>query len=68
MLGKPSTMPDSDIASVLTSTDCSNSEVFVHVELQKKILSVNSPWYQTIVMSTLSNMPRDFGNLTSTPH
>ena len=58
MLGKPSTKPDSDFASVLTSTDCSNSEVFVHVGLQEKILSVNSPWYQTIVMSTLSNMPK----------
>ena len=33
MLGKPSTRPDSDFASVLTSTDCSNSEVFVHVGL-----------------------------------
>ena len=31
MLAKPS---DSDFASVLTSTDCSNSEVFVHVGLQ----------------------------------
>ena len=33
LLGKPSTMPDSDFASVLTSTDCSNSVVFVHVGL-----------------------------------
>ena len=33
MLGKPSTRPESDFASVLTSTDCSNSEVFVHVGL-----------------------------------
>ena len=34
MLEKPSTMPDSDLASVLTSTDFSNSEVFVHAGLQ----------------------------------
>ena len=40
MLGNPSTMPDSDFVSVLTSTDCSNSEVFVHVGLQYKILLV----------------------------
>ena len=33
MLGKPSTRPDSDFASVLTSTECSNPEVFVHVGL-----------------------------------
>ena len=33
MLGKPSTRPDSDFASVITSTDCSNLEVFVHVGL-----------------------------------
>ena len=33
MLGKPSTRPDSDFASVLTSTDCSNSEIFFHVGL-----------------------------------
>ena len=33
MLGKPSTRPDSDFASVITSTDCSNPEVFVHVGL-----------------------------------
>ena len=33
MLGKPSTRPDSVFASVSTSTDCSNPEVFVHVEL-----------------------------------
>ena len=30
MLGKPSTMLDSDFASVLTSTDCLSSELFVH--------------------------------------
>ena len=41
MLGKPSTRLDSDFASVLTSTDCSNSKVFFHVELQKKILLAN---------------------------
>ena len=34
MLGKPSIMPDSDFVSLLTSTDCSNSEVFVHDGLQ----------------------------------
>ena len=33
MLREPSTWPDSDFASVLTSTDCSNPEVFVHVAL-----------------------------------
>ena len=33
MLGKPSTSSDSDFASVLTSTDCSSPEVFVHVAL-----------------------------------
>ena len=33
MLGKPSTRPDSDFASVLTATECSNPEVFVHVGL-----------------------------------
>ena len=33
MLGKPSTRPDSDFASVLTSTDCSNPEAFVQVGL-----------------------------------
>ena len=33
MPGKPATRPDSDFASVLTSTDCSNPEVFVHVEV-----------------------------------
>ena len=33
MLGKPSTRPDSDFASVLNSTECSNPEVFVHVGL-----------------------------------
>ena len=31
MLGKPWTRSDSDFASVLTSTECSNPEVFVHV-------------------------------------
>ena len=41
MLGKPSTMPDSDFASVLTSTDCSNSEVFVHVGQVITILTCN---------------------------
>ena len=51
MLGKPSTRPDSDFATVLTSTDCSNPEVFVHVGLSTEILSVNSPWYQTIECS-----------------
>ena len=33
MLGKPSTKPDSDFASVLTSTECSDPEVFLHVGL-----------------------------------
>ena len=33
MLGKPSTRPDSVFASVITSTDCSNPEVFVDVGL-----------------------------------
>ena len=33
MQGKPSTMPDSDFTSVFISTDCSNSEVFVHFGL-----------------------------------
>ena len=33
MLGKPSKRPDSDFASVLASSDCSNPEVFVHVGL-----------------------------------
>ena len=33
MLGKPSTRPDSDFESVLTSTECSNPEVFVDVGL-----------------------------------
>ena len=33
MLGKPSTRPDSDFASVLTSTEFSNPEVFVDVGL-----------------------------------
>ena len=31
MLGKPLTRPDSDFVPVLTSTDCSNPDVFVHV-------------------------------------
>ena len=29
MPGKPSTRPDSDFPSILTSTDCSNPEVLV---------------------------------------
>ena len=33
ILGKPSTWPDSDFASVLTSTERSNPEVFVYVGL-----------------------------------
>ena len=33
MLGKPSTRPESDFASVLTFTECSNPEVFVKVGL-----------------------------------
>ena len=32
LLGKPSTTPDSDFASVLTSTDCSNSEAGLSIE------------------------------------
>jgi len=36
MLGKPSTRPDSGFPSVLTSADCANSEVFVHVGLSEK--------------------------------
>ena len=33
MLGKPLTRPGSDFVPALTSTDCSNPEVFVHVGL-----------------------------------
>ena len=33
MLGKPSTRPDSDFASILTSTESSNPEAFVDVGL-----------------------------------
>ena len=33
MLGKPLTRPDSDFVPVLTSSDGSNPEVFVHVGL-----------------------------------
>ena len=36
LAGKPSTRPDSDFASVLTSTECSNPEVFVDVGLSTK--------------------------------
>ena len=74
MLGKPSTRPDSDFASVLTSTECSNPEVFVDVGLSTKKFC---RWilHSTKQLSVLSNLTRDKGlvitiltcNLTSTP-
>ena len=74
MLGKPSARPDSDFASVLTSTECSNPEVFVYVGLSTKTFC---RWilHSTKQLSVLSNMTRGKGleitiltcNLTSTP-
>ena len=74
MLGKPSTRPDSDFASVLTSTECSNPEVFVDVGLSTKKFC---RWilHSTKQLSVLSNTTRGKGlvitiltcNLTSTP-
>ena len=73
-LGKPSTRPDSDFASVLTSTECSNPEVFVDVGLSTKKFC---RWilHSTKQLSVLSNLTRGKGlvitiltcNLTSTP-
>ena len=73
MLEKPSTMPDRDFASVLTPTECSNPEVFVHVGLSTE----NCRWilHGTKQLSCLSNMTRGNGlvitiltcNLTWTP-
>ena len=74
MLGKSSTRPDSDFASVLTSTECSNPEVFVDVGLSTKKFC---RWilHSTKQLSVLSNLTRGKGlvitiltcNLTSTP-
>ena len=74
MLGKPSTRLDSDFASVLNSTECSNPEVFVDVGLSTKKFC---RWilHSTKQLSVLSNMTRGKGleitiltcNLTSTP-
>ena len=74
MLGKPSTMPDSVLASVITSTDCSNPGVFVHVGLSTEtsvgefsmvpnnwVLSVIWLWDKGLVITILTC------NLTSTP-